>query len=216
MYLGERPMIAVSAELKALLLNREPHRVFDLWTFALTGGIALRWTSADIDLTVGGHAYLSQVNISRDKCKLTAGIETATQQVTISPDADSEPLIGGVPMRQAIRCGLFDGASARLEWAYYDLSFPPVLVGTILRFTGFVGDIDVYAAKATLTVDSPLKRLDLQIPWKAYGAGWQRLCARRDHRWLAPDRSCRHGNWRDRGGRRSAGAGRQFPFRPGA
>jgi len=164
-------MIDIAPALKSMLTGRRPHRVFDLWTFSLPIGITLHWTSADIDLTVGGQTYSSVIRITRDKCKLTTGLETATQQVTISTDAANEMLIGGIPLRQAIRVGLFDGAAVRLEWAYYDLAYPPALVGTMLRFTGFVGDLDAFAAKAVLTVNSPLKRLDLQIPWKVYGAG---------------------------------------------
>jgi len=168
---GERAMIAISEALKSLLIERRPHRVFDLWTFTLTCGITLRWTSADIDLTVGGQIYSSAIRISRDKLHLTTGVETATLQTTISPDPAAEPQINGVPLRQAIRGGLFDGASVRLESAYYDLAMPPALIGRILRFCGNVGDLDAFAAKAVLTINSPLKRLDLQIPWKLYGAG---------------------------------------------
>jgi uncharacterized phage protein (TIGR02218 family) len=167
-------MIDIHPDLKQWLLDRKPHLAFDLWTFALTSGITLRWTSADVDLAVGGQTYLSEIAITRDKCKLTTGLETATQMVTISPRAGAAPLIGGIPMRQAVRCGLFDGARTRLEWVYYQPGTPSAatMIGApILRFTGSVGEIDAYAAKATITVNSPLKRLDLQIPWKAYGAG---------------------------------------------
>lgn len=157
---------------KAMLLAQSPHFCCDLWTFVLTCGVTLRWTSADIDRTVGGNAFLSQVAISRDKCMLTTGLETATQEVTISPnDTEAELEVAGVPLRQAIRGGLFDGASVRLEWAYYEISAPRDLVGTVLRFTGMVGDIDAYGVKAKLTINSPLKRLDQEIPWKTYGAG---------------------------------------------
>ena len=164
-------MIAISDALKSLLIERRPHRVFDLWTFTLTCGITLRWTSADIDLTVGGQSYSSAIRISRDKLRLTTGVETATLQTTISPDPAAEPQINGVPLRQAIRGGLFDGAAVRLESAYYNLDLPPQKIGRILRFCGTVGDLDAFAAKAVLTINSPLKRLDLQIPWKLYGAG---------------------------------------------
>jgi uncharacterized phage protein (TIGR02218 family) len=157
---------------KAMLLAQEPHHCDDLWTFVLTCGITLRWTSSDIDRAVGANTFLSQVAISRDVCTLTTGLETATQEVTVSPsDTEDEMEIAGIPLRQAIRGGLFDGASVRLEWAYYKVSSPLDLVGTVLRFTGNVGDIDCYGAKAKLTINSPLKRLDQEIPWKAYGAG---------------------------------------------
>lgn len=164
-------MIDVSDDLRHLLTDRRPHRVFDLWTIALTSGLTLYWTSADVDLTVADRTYRSEVHLSRGKCKLTAGLETATQSLTISTDTARETRINGIPLRQAIRAGLFDGAAVRLVWAYYDLDYPPGLIGTILRFTGAVGDIDAFASKATLTINSPLKRLDLEIPWKMYGAG---------------------------------------------
>lgn len=165
-------MSAVPEAVKALLLDQQPHHCWDLWTFELTCGVTLRWTSADIDLTVDGHLYRSEIAITRGKCKLACGVENSTQEVTLSPGAlDHEPSIAGVPMRQAIRAGLFDGAKARLQWAYYEITRPPQLVGTIVRFTGTVGEIDGYKSKAVLTINSPLKRLDMQIPWKSYGAG---------------------------------------------
>ncbi|MFD2234832.1 DUF2163 domain-containing protein [Phaeospirillum tilakii] len=174
-------MIDVSPALKTLLAERRPHRVFDLWTIALPCGLTLHWTSADIALTVDGQTYGSDLRITRDKCRLTTGVETASQQMTLSPDAGAEPLIAGIPLRQALRVGMFDGAAVRLTWAYYDLATPPGLIGTLLRFTGFVGDIDCFAAKSVLTINSPLKRLDLQIPWRVYGAG----C-----RWVLGDVGC--------------------------
>lgn len=165
-------MSTVPEAVKALLLDQRAHHCWDLWTFELTCGVTLRWTSADIDLTVDGHLYRSEIAITRGKCKLACGIENSTQEVTLSPGAlDQEPSIAGVPMRQAIRAGLFDGARTRLQWAYYEITRPPQLVGTITRFTGTVGEIDGYKSKAVLTINSPLKRLDMQIPWKSYGAG---------------------------------------------
>lgn len=165
-------MSAVPEAVKALLLDQRTHHCWDLWTFELTCGVTLRWTSSDIDLTVDGRLYRSEIAITRGKCKLTCGVENSTQEVTLSPGAlDHEPSIAGVPMRQAIRAGLFDGAKTRLQWAYYEITRPPQLVGTIVRFTGTVGEIDGYKSKAVLTINSPLKRLDMQIPWKSYGAG---------------------------------------------
>ena len=155
---------------KTLLLAGRTHHCWDLWTFTLTCGIILRWTSADIDLTVGGNTYKSEVAISREKCKYTTGLETSTLDVTVSPnDTDNEYLVAGIPLRQAIRGGLFDGANVRLDWAYYELDME--FVGAILRFTGSVGDIDAYGIKAKLTVNSPLKKLDQEIPTGLYGAG---------------------------------------------
>lgn len=165
-------MSAIPDAVKALLLAQRPHHCWDLWTFTLVCGVTLRWTSADIDLTVNGETYLSEIVINRGKCALKTGVENSTQEVTLSPGSlDDEPAIAGIPMRQAIRSGLFDGAGGKLQWVYFELGAHRDPIGTIIRFNGTVGEINGFKSKAVMTLNSPLKRLDVQIPWKTYGAG---------------------------------------------
>jgi hypothetical protein len=161
-------MIAVSSQLSALLASGQYARA-DLYTFALVNGVTLRWSGFGAPVMSGGNTWSAVgVRFLRDKWKLGLGLETDSLKLTLSVDPAAEPAINGVPLRQAARAGLFDGAAAELDWAYFT-GQPPALVGTLARFCGTVGVAEADRLGVSLTVDSPLKRLDLQVPWKTYG-----------------------------------------------
>ena len=161
-------MIAVSPTLNALLLAGQYTRA-DLYTFALVNGVTLRWAGFGMAVSTGGNTWSDVgVRFQRDKWKLGVGLDTDSLKVTLSVDPANEPDVNGVPLRQAARAGLFDGAQAELDWAYFT-NAPLALVGTLSRFTGTVGQAEADRLGVALTIDSPLKLLDLQVPWKAYG-----------------------------------------------
>jgi len=173
-------VIQVSSQLAALLASGQYTRA-DLYTFTLTNGVTLRWAAFATPIASGGNLWTPVgVRFLRDKWKVSLGLETDSLGVTLSVDPTDEPAVNGVPLRQAVRAGLFDGAQVELDWAYLSGS-PLALVGTLNRFVGRVGVAEADRLGAKLSVDSPLKLLDLQVPWKSFGPG----C-----RWTLGDSDC--------------------------
>lgn len=161
-------MIQASTPLLPLLQSGSYTRA-DLYTFTLTSGAVLRWASFATAIAYGGNLYgVTGVNFVRDKWKVTIGLQTDSFNVTLSVNPGNEPSINGVPLRQAARGGLFDGAQCQMDWAYLSGS-PPSLVGVVPRFFGQVGQSEVDRLGVRLTINSPLKLLDMSIPAKIYG-----------------------------------------------
>lgn len=174
-------MIAVAPALSSLLAASGGYTRADLYTFTLVTGTVLRWAAFDRTVTSGGNSWSPVgVRFTRDHWKVSLGLETDAFNVTLSVDPANEPAIGGVPLRQAAERGLFDGAQLELDWAYLS-GQPLALVGTLPRFIGKAGTAVADRLGVQLTVNSPLKLLDLQVPWKSYGPG----C-----RWTLGDADC--------------------------
>lgn len=141
----------------------------------------LRWAGFAAPVAANGNVWTSVgVRFQRDKWKLALGLDTDSLKLTLSVDPTDEPAINGVPLRQAARAGLFDSAQVELDWAYLS-GAPLAVVGTLPRFSGRVGAASADRLGVALTVDSPLKLLDLQVPWKTYGP----QC-----RWTLGDSNC--------------------------
>lgn len=173
-------MIPVSGTLAALLASSQYTRA-DLYTFALVTGATLRWAAFSTSVTVGGNVWTPVgVRFQRDKWKVALGLETDSLALTLSVDPANEPAVNGVPLRQAARAGLFDGAQVQMDWAYFSGS-PLVLVDTLPRFAGSVGTAAADRLGVKLSIDSPLKLLDVQVPWPTYGPS----C-----RWTLGDSNC--------------------------
>ncbi len=173
-------MIPVSSTLLALLQSGQYARA-DLYTFTLANGSVLRWASFDRTVSSGANSWTPVgVRFQRDKWKSSRGLEADSLGVTLSVDPSQEPAINGVPLRQAAERGLFDGATLELDWAYLS-GAPPAFVGSFNRFVGTVGGAEADRLGVKLTVNSPLKMLDVQVPWKSYGPG----C-----RWILGDSDC--------------------------
>lgn len=161
-------MIPVSSALGTLLASSQYARA-DLYTFALVTGATLRWAAFETPVAVGGIVWTPVgVRFQRDKWKVALGLETDSLALTLSVDPASEPAVNGVPLRQAARAGLFDGAQVAMDWAYFS-GAPPALVDTLPRFTGSVGTAQADRLGVKLSIDSPLKMLDVQVPWPTYG-----------------------------------------------
>lgn len=173
-------MIPVSPALATLLASGQYTRA-DLYTFSLVNGATLRWAAFGLPVAIGATIWTpAGVRFQRDKWKVSLGLETDSLALTLSVDPANEPAINGVPLRQAARAGLFDGAQVAMDWAYFAGS-PPALVDTLPRFAGTVGTAAADRLGVKLSIDSPLKLLDVQVPWPTYGPS----C-----RWTLGDANC--------------------------
>ena len=86
----------------------------DLFTFELRSGTVLRYTSADISLTINGIAYSALGPlIERGSTSTSVGLDVDVLDMTIH--ATSTDLVDGVPFTRAALTGAFDGAEVTLD-----------------------------------------------------------------------------------------------------
>jgi hypothetical protein len=163
--------------------------IADLYTFALASGEVLRysgWTSA---LSIVGTAFPGDsLNYSTasdaefalgprfGRSKVTTRIGVAPAELDIEMFAGARDLVGTFPFAEAVRLGLFDGATVELD----RLFAPPqaagsgaldTSLGALLWFYGRVADSDVGRAKVALKVKSLMNLLAVQqMPRRLYGA----------------------------------------------
>lgn len=140
----------------------------DLFTFTLSGGQIVRYTSADMAVTVGGARYGLGPAIKRGKTRLSVGITVDTLEVTLG--ADASVTIGSTPILPFIAAGGLD--SARLS---LDRAFAPApgaaWVGTLALFQGRVSDTKISRYEAALTVASDAELLNVMLPRNVYQPG---------------------------------------------
>jgi uncharacterized phage protein (TIGR02218 family) len=159
-------MKSASAAMDTLLATNGPFFMADLYTITLLSGTVLRFTSADVPLTVSGQTYLNTgPTLSRTKTRLTLGLEVATMDIEIS--ADDTQLLLGTPWIHAIRQGKLDGAIIRV-----DLLMAPdwtdTSAGSIPIFEGEVRDTDAARLTAKVTVASIAYKFDMNLPKNSY------------------------------------------------
>jgi uncharacterized phage protein (TIGR02218 family) len=140
----------------------------DLFTFTLSGGAILRYTSAQVAVTVNGNTYAAGPVIKRGNTKLNVGI--AVDTLSLSLAADSSITVNGVPLMKFVAGGGLDGARLSLERAF---SAGPgtAWVGTLPLFQGRVSDSQTSRYEASLTVNSDSELLNVMVPRNVYQPG---------------------------------------------
>ncbi|OVE46683.1 DUF2163 domain-containing protein [Chromobacterium violaceum] len=158
-----------TSALQALLESGRAFFMADLYTFSLVGGTIARYTSADVDLTVGGQTFSSKGPLfKRGRTRLTLGLEVDTLDLTINTDA--RHTLNAVPWLHAARVGALDGAAVRLERVFLT-DWTDTSAGSILLFEGRVADVKPSRTELKLTVKSELELLDIQMPRNLYQPG---------------------------------------------
>lgn len=154
--------------LAALLNTSTQVYMVDLLTLTLSGGSVIRYTSADVAVTVNGNTYALGPVIKRGKTKLSVGISVDTLDVTLA--ADATVTINGTALLPFIAAGGLDGARLSLDRAF--ASAPgAVWVGMLPLFGGRVSDAAVSRYEARLTVNSDSELLNVMVPRNVYQPG---------------------------------------------
>jgi uncharacterized phage protein (TIGR02218 family) len=179
-----------STALAAYLAANDSIVIADLYTFALASGEMLRysgWTSA---LSIAGTAFPSgSLNYNTatyaefllgprfGRSKVTNKIGVQPAELDIDVLAGASDLVGTFPFADAVRMGIFDGATVELD----RLFAPPqtngaapldTSLGCLLWFCGRVADCDIGRSKISIKVKSLMNLLALQqMPRRLYGAG---------------------------------------------
>jgi len=160
-----------SKELIKFLATTEGNklRIADLYTFKLTNGIVLRFTSADFDITVNGNTFSHKnAGIARSEISWMTGL--SVDDLTIEFNPSSEDLLGEISLVEAFRNGSFDGAEVQLDVAFYKDGWEntPLILEKL-----FVGNIDVDEVGGSYvktTVKSFTELLNSAFPSHVYQA----------------------------------------------
>ena len=161
----------------------------DLYTFALASGEVLRYSGWNTGLSILGTAFPGgSLNYSAGsyaefvlgprfgRSKITTRIGVAPAELDIEVLAGASDLIGTFAFAEAVRLGLFDGATVELD----RLFAPPqaagsgtldTTLGALQWFVGRVADSDVGRTKITIKVKSLMNLLAIQqMPRRLYQA----------------------------------------------
>lgn len=162
-------MKSASPELIAYLNSGQQFLMADLFTFTLVGGGIARYTSASVDVVVGGNTHLANdAIISRGRTRTVIGVEVDTLDLTVA--AQTPHTLGGVPWLTAARNGALDGATVRLQRLFMP-TWGDVSLGTVLLFEGRIASLEVGRTEARLHVNSRLEVLNIQMPRNLYQPG---------------------------------------------
>jgi uncharacterized phage protein (TIGR02218 family) len=147
------------------LLDTDQFEMADLFTFSLRSGTVLRYTSADMTLTVNGNTYSATGPlIARGATKNSVGLEVDVLDLKVQ--ADATHLVDGVPFVRAALTGVLDGAEVTLERAFGPAWGQP-MVASITLFVGRMGSPE-YDNGLSIPVKSHTELLDTAIPRNVY------------------------------------------------
>ena len=137
-------------------------RMADLYTITLKNGTVLRYTTWDQNLTVLGNRFLTgPPHLKRSNIEEKLGLDVSALDLEIS--ASLTDTINGIPVLQLIANGSFDGATLRIDRLFMDSAGSQI--GTVVRFSGIVGEVDeVSRTSAKLTVNALVQLLNQQLP----------------------------------------------------
>lgn len=155
----------------ALLQSGAPLFMADLYTVTLQTGSVLRWTSADVDLTVSGNLFDSGYDqgatplITRGSIRNARGTEVATCDLTLYCGQTAQLL--GIRLPLAAHNGAFDGARVRID-RYIAATATPLAGWPIVLFEGAVAGVDPAALEVVLHLKSDLEMLNRVFPPHTY------------------------------------------------
>ena len=175
-------MKAASADLLALFATDQAFEQFDLYTFTLTSGLVLRYTNCAFNVVYGGHTWLCSTSpgsivIDEDqdggpRAHWTADLNVGTWSVSVMPrEADT---LGSLPWLPAVRAGILDEATVRVDRGYVTAWPAPALslvpVGIVNVFYGRMAEIDFGRSAVQLSMNDPRELLATDMPRNLYSS----------------------------------------------
>jgi len=167
-------MKSASPALVSLLAGTNELYMADLITITPLQSSAIRFTSADVNITNASSAYpaddglvyYANIPYTRNKIKTVVGVEVDELELTIFGGT----VLGSTPILQAAAGTYLDGAQVQVLRAF--MSTFGVVVGSVIQFVGFVAQVDVGRTQAVVKVKSNLQLLNVQMPKNV----WQPTC----------------------------------------
>lgn len=177
-------MKTVTAPLIAMFSTNQDFEQFDLYTFTLTSGLVVRYATCPFDVKFGGNTWLCSRSVggividegsdtSGPRAHWTIGLNVGTWEVSIMPRVGD--LIGSVPWSSAVRAGILDEATVRVDRGYV-AAWPstPTLtlvpVGILNVFFGRVAEIDFGRSAVQINMNDPRELLATNMPRNLYSA----------------------------------------------
>lgn len=153
-------MKTATPELIALLNGSQQFVMADLLTITLKNGTLLRYTSADLPLTVGA-ATFAPFRFKRGRTRLVVGVEVDTLDVTLFVGQDD--LILGIPWPRFAQNGGLDGAEITLERAFM-ADWGQAVAGVLWMFSGRASEVEPSRSEVRLSVKSDVEVLNTPMP----------------------------------------------------
>ena len=161
-------MKSAAAPLITLLNSATQLAYADLLTITLTGGQVLRYSGADVPLTISGVTWGMGPAFRRSKISSRIGVQVDTLDIEMYADSITPAvLINGVPLIAFVANGGLDNARILLERAFASdwLTAP---AGKLRLFSGRVAEIEIDVISAKIKVHSDLELLDVPVPRNVY------------------------------------------------
>lgn len=155
----------VSAALLTFLQSGVDFLVAELWEITPVGKSTIYLTSAENNISYGGHTYTS-FDLERDEIEEATGLQVAT--FNFKAFALSTDLLDSQTWQAAGLAGYFDYASVVLRLLF--LSDWSTQVGAVLLFTGTVAEIEVALGEIKFTVKSLAEIFNQSFPRNLYQA----------------------------------------------
>jgi len=181
-------MKTLTSQLQALFATGQMNYC-GLYAFALSGGGNLYYASGDVDISLktsgsGGDPYWDNQYFTAggsvgpyfdrkdNKAKMhnAIGLTVDTLVFDVIPGAAE---IDGGPFLEAVRQGVFDGAELTYLGAYWPVGAyanPVIPTGTVKKFVGNVGQVNISRNLATFTINSYLEILNQNLPINLFQA----------------------------------------------
>lgn len=153
----------VTPALRTLLQGTRMFRMADCYTISTIGGEVLRYSSADVDVTLGAETFSCRGPlINRGAIRSVVGLEVDTLSMTIST-ADPAHTLNGLPFIAGALDGALDGATVLLQRAFFSDWTQPA-EGSLVMFSGRVSKISGSRHSVQVSVKSDLELLDVKLP----------------------------------------------------
>lgn len=141
----------------------------DIWKITLKNGTILKYTNADINLTVGSDTYIANdVHVDGGKINWETGLEVGEDDITMYPNQGLTPsLVGLIPYNIAVPGGLFDRASvirSRLFMTTWGVTTP----GAVILFVGEMTNAKISQNIVTASSKDLRNLLNVFMPSRQY------------------------------------------------
>jgi hypothetical protein len=168
-------MLPCTPELAALLerwrndTTAVPYEA-ELYTFKLSSGAVIRWTSADMDISWAGNVWRRGPGLSRSP--ITRQVGTSVSTMDVSFQYDDSVTLNGLRLAIFIAAGGLSYSTFLFERAYAPTPNEPI-IGTLPKFAGGVTQIkDAGESEATVVISNWMSLLNVQVPVNM----WQPPC----------------------------------------
>lgn len=147
-------------------------KVADLYTIVLKNNTTLCYTSADFIIKYDGKTFLpvGGDNPCIERSEITQEAGLSVDDLTLEINSIPSHYISGVSFIEAFRVGLFDGASFRLDFAFFKDGWSSAPVVLDKQFVGTLDVEEITGSYVKASVKSPMNRLSENFPRNTYQA----------------------------------------------